>query len=45
MLEEQFSNRADLYRHRMSNHVEGIPQVDPEWALAVADAALQQEFN
>ena len=42
---EVFSNRADLYRHRMLRHVEEIPQGDPERALAGDDPELQQEFN
>ena len=40
---EVFSNRE--YRHRMLQHVEEIPQGDPERALAGDDPELQQEFR
>ncbi len=35
---DKFSNRADLYRHHVLNHVEELPQGNPEQALAGDDA-------
>ncbi len=34
-----------FYRHHMLNHVEEIPQGDPELALAGDDPELQQQFR
>ncbi len=41
-----FSNRGDLYRHRILNHLGELPQCNPEQALAVRDdPEFQQEFR